>query len=143
MADTTLAKKLLIKTGHRVLIINAPDTYLSELKPLPDGAETTTEPTGTFDVVQLFARDAAALDRDWPRAVEATGPGGVLWIAWPKQSAQVRTDLNRDILWARLHAMGWDGVTAVSVNAMWSALRFRPVDEVRGGKQRATRTERA
>ena len=52
MADTPLAKKLGIKPGHKVLVLNAPDGYLSMLDPLPDGAEVKTEGAGTFDVVE-------------------------------------------------------------------------------------------
>lgn len=135
MADTALAKKLLIRPGNRVLVLNAPEGYRDELGPLPDGAEVATEPEGAFDVVQLFARDTAELDRDWPAASAATKPGGVLWVAWLKQSAKSPTDLNRDILWSRLRTTGWTGVASVSVNAMWSALRFRPEGEVGSGKR--------
>lgn len=130
MADTALAKKLLIRPGNRVLVLNTPEGYRDALEPLPDGVEVRTEPTGTFDVVQLFAREMAELDRDWPAASVATKPGGVLWVAWLKQSAKLPTDLNRDILWARLRTAGWTGVASVSVNEMWSALRFRPEGEV-------------
>lgn len=142
MADTPLAKKLLIKSGQRVLVLNGPEGYLAALAPLPEGVELETKATetakdGTFDVVLAFAADAAALDRDWLRATRAMRPGGVLWVAWPKQSAKRPTDLNRDSLWARLHAAGWDGVTSVSVSETWSALRFRPAVEVGGGKKPA------
>lgn len=132
MAETALAKKLLIRPGQRVLVLNAPEGYLGELEPLPEAVDVATEPTGTgaFDVVQLFARDTAQLDRDWSTASAATKPGGVLWVAWLKQSAKLPTDLNRDSLWARLRETGWTGVASISVNEMWSALRFRPEGEV-------------
>lgn len=133
MPETTLAKKLRILPGNRLLLLNAPDGYLTLLAPLPDGVEVAsgaTEHTGTFDVVQAFTHDRAALDRLWPTALAATRPGGVLWICWPKQSAKLATDLDRDALWAAVHTHGWSGVTSVSVNATWSALRFRPHEEV-------------
>jgi hypothetical protein len=130
MADTPLAKKLHIAPGSRMLILNAPGRYLDSLAPLPQGVETATEPADMFDVVQLFTRDTAELERSVAAALGAIRPGGLLWICWPKKSAQVSSDLDRDSLWAALHARGWSGVASVSVDDTWSALRFRPTEDV-------------
>ena len=54
----------------------------------------------------------------------------MLWIAWPKKTAKRPTDLTRDTLWPRVHETGWNGVAAISIDETWSALRFRPNDEV-------------
>ena len=129
MADAALAKKLRILPGNRLLLLHAPDGYLAALA-LPEGVTVETSPAGAYDVVQLFARALAEVDRDVAAASAVTKPHGMLWIAWPKKTAKLPTDLTRDTLWPRVHEAGWSGVAAISIDETWSALRFRPNDEV-------------
>ena len=125
-AESALAKKLQIRAGHKVLVLDAPPGYLDELGALPDGASLAHRATGTFDVVQLFARNGAELAKRAQHAIAAARPGAVLWICWPKQSSHVPTDLDRDRLWAQLEPLGLRPVASVSIDEVWSALRFRP-----------------
>ena len=53
-----------------------------------------------------------------------------LWIAYPKQSSGIKTDINRDILRVNATPFGMTTVAAISINDTWSALRFRPVEKV-------------
>jgi hypothetical protein len=54
----------------------------------------------------------------------------VLWLAYPKGTSGIKTDINRDILRVTAEEYGITTVTAVSINDTWSALRFRPIDRV-------------
>jgi len=54
----------------------------------------------------------------------------VLWFAYPKGTSGVKTDINRDVLRETAEAFGITAVTAISINEIWSALRFRPIDIV-------------
>ena len=54
----------------------------------------------------------------------------VLWFAYPKGTSKIKTDINRDILSATANEFGLDTVTAVSINEIWSGLRFRPIEKV-------------
>jgi hypothetical protein len=67
-------------------------------------------------------------------------PGGHLWIAYPKKSGAIRSDLTRDHGWEPIAAVGLLAVTQVALNADWSALRFRYRDEI---KQLLQRSEQA
>jgi hypothetical protein len=130
MADNPLARKLLIKPGNRLLVLNGPPDWLERLQPLPDGVEVAEEPGGPADVVHLFVSYKAEVDAHAPAAMEATRPGGVLWASYPKRSAKVATDLTRDEGWEAFAEAGWRPVTQVAVDDVWSALRFRPVADV-------------
>jgi hypothetical protein len=129
MGDAALIKKLGIKPGQRAAVVNPPDGYADRIGP-PQGVEVTTELDGTFDFVQVFAKDRATLDRHLPAAHAALDPGGLFWISYPKGSSKVPTDLNRDVFWKALEHLGVRPVTQVSVDDVWSALRFRPFAEV-------------
>lgn len=118
-----LARKLLLKPGHRAAVLNAPPGYVEQLGvELADGAG--------LDFVQVFVRDSPDLDRLAPGAIAAVKPDGLLWICYPKGGTKAGTDLNRDLLWQRMSERGLAGVTLVALDETWSAMRFRPTDRV-------------
>ncbi|HEX6608953.1 MAG TPA: hypothetical protein VF276_18780, partial [Chloroflexia bacterium] len=110
MADSALTKKLGLKPGRRALILNAPDGYRALLDPLPQGVDLTTTPDGTFDFVQLFAKNKADLAEYAPAAMAAVNPGGMLWISFPKKTSKIQTDISRDTGWDVIQQAGWQGV---------------------------------
>jgi hypothetical protein len=130
MANSPLLKKLGVKPGYRVLVLNAPDGYLDQLTPLPEKAELATKGKGPFDVVQLFVKNKAQVDRDAAKAIQAVRPRGLLWIAYPKKSSKVETDISRDVGWEAMKRADWEGVAIVAIDDTWSALRFRPLADV-------------
>jgi hypothetical protein len=130
MADNPLARKLLIKPGNRLLVLSGPPDWLERLGPLPDGVQVADGPGGPADVVHLCVSRKAEVDAHAPAAMAAARPGGVLWASYPKRSAKVATDLTRDHGWEAFAQAGWRPVTQVSVDDVWSALRFRPLAEV-------------
>ena len=119
-----LAKKLRIRPGSSVRVLNAPDRFLMALEPLPTGAEIVHD---AADVVLAFVRDSAQLAAVRDHALGATKPGGVLWFVYPKKSAGVTSDLGRDELAMLVsQASGWGPVAAVAIDETWSGLRFKP-----------------
>jgi hypothetical protein len=130
MASSSLAKKLQIKAGQRAVILNAPPGYLDEIAPLPEGVEYAAGPEGSFDFVQVFVKNTEDLERLLPIAMRAVKHDALLWIAYPKGGAKAGTDLNRDILWNAVSPHGLSGVALVSLNDVWSAMRFRPSERV-------------
>ncbi len=134
---TALAKKLFIKPGHRVALVGAPKGTAALLAPLPEGAAARPGVgRPPYDLVLGFVRrrkDAVALAK---RLVAATG---ALWLAYPKLAAGEPGDLRRDILWQAVQPTGWQGVSLVAVDGVWSAMRFK---RVAPGKPRAARTSR-
>lgn len=63
--------------------------------------------------------------------------GGHLWIAYPKKSGSIRSDLSRDAGWEPIAALGLLAVTQVAIDSDWSALRFRYRDEIKVLKRRS------
>jgi hypothetical protein len=135
MAETPLAKKLGVKPGYRVLVLNAPNGYLQALGPLPEGAEVATLGGETFDVVQVFVRNKADIDSHAGPALDAVRPGGMLWFSYPKKTSKVKTDINRDVGWDSLTSAGWECIAQVSIDDTWSAGRFRPSTDVQSGRR--------
>jgi len=133
MVDTSLIKKLGIKPKQRLIILNAPAGYAEQIATLlPAEIELVTSPLhdSYFDIVIQFVRNKAEVEEDTPIAIEMVKPGGRLWLSYPKQSSKVPTDINRDILWKIFPNSEWRPVTQISIDEIWSALRFRPKTEV-------------
>ena len=91
---TPLYKKLGIKQSKRVAFVNSPEGFLGTLE-LPPGVEVTTSATG-LDVVLLFATRLKDLRGRFEPLAQAIWPSGGLWVAYPKKSSSIPTDLNFD-----------------------------------------------
>jgi hypothetical protein len=130
MAESPLIKKLRIQPGHRLLVINPPPGYLELLDPLPEGAQIVADGAGEFDFCHLFATNSAQLAELLPTALAALKYDGLLWVSYPKKSSKVKSDLSRDLLWELPGETGLRPVTQISIDATWSALRFRPAERV-------------
>lgn len=118
-----LSRRLLIQTGQRVLVINAPAGY--ELSSA-GGADASA------DVVHLFARDRAQLERDAPKALKALKPGGILWAFYPSSKSGRQSDLSRHHGWGAFNSAGLTATTELGLDESWDGLRFQPVAEVKG-----------
>ena len=90
------------------------------------GLEVFTEGKGPFDMVHLFVQQRAELQDKAPAAIEAVKPDGLLWISYPKKTSKVPSDLSREVMWEVVIKFGWQAVTQISIDEVWSALRFRP-----------------
>jgi hypothetical protein len=130
MAENGLIKKLRIQSGQRVLILNPPQGYFEELGQLPENVELAEKPQGAFDFIQLFVKQRVELESQLPMIQQGIKYEALLWICYPKQSSKVISDLNREIIWGIVSKTGLEGVTLVSLNTVWSAMRFRPADRV-------------
>lgn len=112
----SLAAKLNMKEGQKARIVNMPKGLELELP------KTTA---ASADAVLVFATNKAELAKHGAPAIEAAKADKLAWIAYPK-AGQLDTDLNRDLLWKTLDGSGVRPVRQVSIDDVWSAMRFRP-----------------
>lgn len=127
MNQSPLARKLGIKPGHKVALVNAPGGVSDRLEPLPEDASLVAKPGQDIDVVVLFTKSAAEVDSA-KRLIQAAQPDGLLWVAYPKGGKKAGTDILR----AQVGEFGWPAIFLVAVDETWSAMRFRPADMVAG-----------
>jgi hypothetical protein len=124
VAGTPLTTKLGIKEGSRVALVDAPDRFAEALGPLPPGAELRPLDEGRIDVVLAFATTRSDLKRGLPALTRSLAETGGLWLAWPKTSAGVATDLSNQVVQEAGLATGLVDNKVCAVDAVWSALRF-------------------
>jgi hypothetical protein len=122
--DTPLAKKLGIREGSRIAFVNAPDSFPAPLAPLPDGVAIRDRARGPLDVIVFFTRSRSELARRFARLARALDPAGALWVAWPKKSAQLETDLDQSAVMEIGLATGLVDNKVCAIDDTWSGLRF-------------------
>jgi hypothetical protein len=66
--------------------------------------------------------------------LESADPGALVWISYPKKSSRVDSDLSREVVWAAMEGTGWRPVSQIAIDEVWSALRFRPTEDVKSRK---------
>jgi hypothetical protein len=124
-SGTPLAKKLGIKPGTTLLLLNPPDDYRELLAPIPDDVFFVAKPGKSgCDIVHLFVTSLAELDRDLPKARKALDVDGALWVSWYKQAAKIPTDVTEGHI--REHALRGDlvDVKVCAVSDVWSGLKL-------------------
>ena len=116
-----VAGKLQIKLGASVMVGNAPEGFALDL------AESVRRagPGEQADVVLVFVRDSSEVAAHSAPFVDAPRRDAIAYIAYPK-AGKLGTDLNRDVLWGMVRHEGLRGVRQVSLDDVWSAMRFRP-----------------
>jgi hypothetical protein len=121
---TPLARKLGIRAGHRVLVLEPPLGFVRKLEPLPEGAGLATRPKGQADTILVFASSRAVLLELFHKAAHAMAPRGRLWVMWPRKSSGFFTDLSEEQVRAAglAHALVDDKL--LSVDEVWAGLRF-------------------
>jgi hypothetical protein len=115
-SGTPLRAKLGVKAGSRVLLDGMPDDV-----PLDGHRRAGREP---YDVVLLFAPDAARLHVRWPALMPRLTTAGRLWVCWPKKSSGVPTDLTENVVRDFGLAKGLVDVKVCAIDATWSGLAF-------------------
>ena len=134
-SGTPLAKKLGIKEGHAVALLKAPDGFEAMLEGLPDGVTIRTAARGTNDVVVSFHKKRADLAARLPKVVESMDVDGGLWVAWPKKSSGVATDITEDTVREVALPMGLVDNKVCAIDETWSGLRVVWRKELRAAKR--------
>lgn len=125
-SGTPLVKKLGIKAGHRVLLLDAPSTFAAAIAPLPEGVTTATKLVGKLpvDVVVAFVMRKLDLERRVAAVRPQLSPAGGLWIAWPKRASKVPTDVTEDVVRTVALPTGLVDNKVCAIDDVWSGLRL-------------------
>ncbi len=119
----SVLKKMRHKDEYNSVGVNVPDE-------MSDLTNEFVKGDGETDFTLLFIRDKDELDKMFKKTMEKSKYDGLFWLAYPKQSSKIKTDVNRDTIWEDLKPLGFRPVSMVSLDKTWSAMRVRPSAEV-------------
>lgn len=122
-SGTPLTKKLGIKPGHRIAAVNEPTELRELLVDLPDGATFVDDLDRNPDITLGFFKDAAELEARLPDLGQAAFPDRVVWLAWPKKTSGVETDLTGDVVRAAVLRTHLVDVKVCAISDTWSGLK--------------------
>ncbi|MDA1257098.1 MAG: DUF3052 family protein [Chloroflexi bacterium] len=131
-SKTPLARKLGIKPGSPVLVVNGPGDYLELLDPLPEGVVVTSAaPTrkqigvgDTAPMAHMFTKSRDELESLLPALMDAIPKNGMIWISWPKKASKVPTDVTEDVIREVALPLGLVDTKVCAVDDTWSGLRL-------------------
>lgn len=123
-SGTPLLKKLGVKPGFQVALVGAPKNFKEELGPLPATAKFTAATTDSLNLILLFVSSEKELRLKFAPLSAKLRKDGMIWVAWPKKSSGVVTDLSfNNVQHIGLDA-GLVDVKICAVNEIWSGLKF-------------------
>ncbi len=136
-----LASKLKITAEQKILILNAPAGFMKSFKPLPGNTkidEVNKTGSAAYDMVVLFTLNSAELKQFGDAAIKSLKKNGALWIAYPKKSSGIKSDLTRDEGWEFLDPYQLRGVSNIAFDDTWSGLRFKTDPDGKTHNERMT-----
>jgi hypothetical protein len=123
-SGTPLAKKLGIKEGATVTVVNAPTDYRDLLQPLPPGVTFAARADKHTALAHLFTAQRSELERTLAQWRKALAVDATVWVSWPKKSAKVATDITEDTVREVALPLGFVDVKVCAIDAVWSGLKL-------------------
>jgi hypothetical protein len=145
-SGTPLPRKLGVQPGATLALLNAPPGVITEL---PPGVVVKHQARGSADVVVAFFTRRSDLQRRLGVLGKMIFPSGGLWIAWPKRTSGVATDMTDDVVRAVALPLGLVDNKVCAVDETWAGLRVvwrrqhrgsEPQDREWGGRSSSTST---
>ena len=122
-SGTPLARKLGIKDEAVVAVSGGPEGFIETLEPVPAGVVFRRRIQGRMDVVVFFTKSRARLAGRVEALGRAIYPAGALWVAWPKRSSGVATDMTEDVVREVCLPLGLVDNKVAAIDEVWSGLR--------------------
>lgn len=123
-SQTPLAKKLGIKKGFHIRLVNQPGYYLSLFEDMPADVKLLHEKKSPKHLVHYFAREARYLQKDLPALKKEIEPDGMIWVSWPKKASKVLTDITEDTVRELALANGLVDIKVCAIDETWSGLKL-------------------
>jgi hypothetical protein len=123
-SGTPLPKKLGIKPGHSVALLNAPGGFRKTLGELPDDVKFATRIESGHDIIHFFTKSRRELEKELPRMGKKIAQNGMIWVSWPKKASGVPTDITEDVVRDTALALGLVDVKVCAVDDTWSGLKL-------------------
>ena len=123
-SNTPLARKLGIKEGFIIEVINAPAHYYELFTDFPAGVIKSADRKVKKNFIHYFTKDAKQLHKDIKSLRDSIEQDGIIWISWPKKAAKIATDITEDIIRTFALQNGLVDIKVCAVDDVWSGLKL-------------------
>lgn len=123
--DEAVLNKLKLNKQNTVAVLNPPEEFLNILGSF--NGTVDMEIKGEYSYIQIFIYSQKEILDLGQRLTEAVTGDGLLWICYPKGTSKKykKCDCNRDTLREVLIPYGFEGISLISLDEDWSAMRVR------------------
>jgi hypothetical protein len=122
-STTPLARKLGIVAGTRFALVNAPQEFMETLAP-PREAMKSPKASPHCNVIVFFARSSKSLATELSKLKARLAPAASLWLAWPKKTSALKSDLSDEVVRQLGLRSGLVDVKVCAIDETWSGLKF-------------------
>ena len=131
----TLFEKLELADEKNLLIQGLPSSIEKQFNKLSFAKNMTPLlKTRKIDFALVFAVNETQLNGILQDVMPSLKGDSKFWIAYPKTTSKITTDLNRERSWNRLTSEGYESIHRVELDHVWSAMRFVKNDNLRDGE---------
>ena len=130
-SGTPLPKKLGIKPGFTVAVVDGPDHLEQLLVPMPEDVTLRVGARGKPEVSLVFCRTESALKKRVEQLWKLSFPDRSVWVCWPKKSSDLFIDLTEDGVRANVLGRGLVDVKVCAIDNDWSGLKLMVRKELR------------
>jgi Protein of unknown function (DUF3052) len=123
-SGTPLARKLGIKPGTILHIVNAPGDYAALLDPLPENVTVVDKVAEELDQVHLFTKNRSELLELLTRYRRQIKQNGAIWVSWPKKASGIRSEITEDTVREVALPLGLVDIKVCAFDDVWSALKL-------------------
>ena len=123
---TPLARKLGIKEGFTIHLVNQPDHYFELFEDFPENVSEIKNPKSeSLDFAHLFCATHSGLEKETLRLKPLLKKTGMLWVSWPKGASKIPSEINRETIRDYILAkVGLVDIKVCAVDGDWSGLKF-------------------
>jgi len=122
-SGTPLAKKLGLKPGDLVSLVEAPAGFRKLLEPLPEKVRFVARFDKGAQIVHAFVTKKTELARILAACRKSLAPDAAIWVSWPKKAAKVETDITEDVVRTVALPLGLVDIKVCAVDETWSGLK--------------------
>ena len=123
-SGTPLGKKLGIKPGFNIMLVNAPEHYFSLFTDLPADLIINDGASAPKDLIHFFTKQKDEYLNLLPELKQQIKPNGIIWVSWPKKASKVVTDITEDVIRNFALQSGLVDIKVCAVDEVWSGLKL-------------------
>lgn len=123
-SSTPLAKKLGIKSGDKIRLINHPDYYIKLFSDFPDNVKIIADKKTKKNFIHYFVFSENDLRKNILQLKNEIEQNGIIWISWHKKSSKIKTDVTENIIRDVALPIGLVDIKVCAIDDVWSGLKL-------------------
>jgi Protein of unknown function (DUF3052) len=123
-SGTPLAKKLGIKEGFHIKLVNPPDYYFELFTDLPVNLNLKEDTNSLKDFMHFFTKQEKEFTAMLPELKKQLVSNGMIWVSWPKKASKIPTDITEDTIRNYALKIGLVDIKVCAVDEVWSGLKL-------------------